>query len=202
MLSLGLTALMIVAAYLVGSFSAAVVVCKLLGLPDPRTVGSGNPGATNVLRMGGKKAAALTLLLDIGKGVIPVLLARWLLPEPWQWALVALAAYFGHLFPVFFRFQGGKGVATAFGVLVALSWPVGLLVLATWLLAALITRYSSVGALTAAGSAPLYMAWLSPHLALVGCALVITLVTTWRHRSNIRNLWHGKEDKIGAKRDE
>jgi len=193
------TGLWVVTGYLFGSFSSAVVVCKLLGLADPRGVGSGNPGATNVLRMGGKKAAFITLLLDIGKGLLPVLAARWLLPEPWQWSVVALSAYLGHLFPLFFRFQGGKGVATGFGVLLGLAWQAGLLMLALWLVVALVFRYSSVAALSAALSAPWLMAWFSGQWALIITAALITALIWWRHRTNLRNLWLGTEHKIGAK---
>jgi glycerol-3-phosphate acyltransferase PlsY len=133
-----------VAGYLSGSLASAIIICRLMGLPDPRQGGSGNPGATNVLRLGGKKAAALTLVADILKGVMPVLIAHLLQLPPWSIALTALAAFLGHLYPVFFRFQGGKGVATALGATAALSWPVGIAFTLTWLVVAAASRFSSL----------------------------------------------------------
>lgn len=190
---------LILLAYLLGSFSSAVVICRLMGLADPRTQGSGNPGATNVLRQGGKKAALITLLLDVLKGLLPVVFARLFTDVEWVLGSVALAAFIGHLYPVFFHFRGGKGVATGFGSLLGLAWPVALAVLGTWLLMALLFRYSSLSALTSALLAPLYT-WLftgsATYLGLV-CALSALLI--WRHRSNIRNLIQGKESRIGQK---
>ncbi len=192
--------LWIVGAYLMGSIASAVVVARLMGLPDPRTQGSGNPGATNVLRLGGKKAAALTLLGDVLKGVIPVLAARLAgLPETGV-ALVALAAFLGHLYPVFFGFKGGKGVATAFGVLVAGVSLLGLAILATWLAVAFATRISSLSALTAAALAPLYAHWLGLALVWTVVSAVIAVLVFWRHRSNIRNLLAGREERIDLRR--
>ncbi len=192
--------LWIVGAYLMGSIASAVVVARLMGLPDPRTQGSGNPGATNVLRLGGKKAAALTLLGDVLKGVIPVLAARLAgLPETGV-ALVALAAFLGHLYPVFFGFKGGKGVATAFGVLVAGVPLLGLAILATWLAVAFATRISSLSALTAAALAPLYAHWLGLALVWTVVSAVIAVLVFWRHRSNIRNLLAGREERIDLRR--
>lgn len=188
--------LIIFAAYLMGSLSAAIITCKLMDLPDPRTQGSNNPGATNVLRVGGKKAAAITLLGDALKGVIPVLIAQWMNVQPLILALVALAAFLGHLYPVFFGFRGGKGVATAFGVLVAIAWPVGLALLATWLVMAKLFKISSLSALIAACLSPLYMWLLAPEMAFVVLAAVISVLLIWRHRSNIQNLLHGTEGKI------
>jgi len=159
-----LSTIMILAAYLVGSLSAAIITCRLMGLPDPRTQGSNNPGATNVLRVGGKKAAAFTLLGDAIKGVIPVLIAQWMEAPSHILALVALAAFLGHLYPVFFGFRGGKGVATAFGVLIALSWPVGLAVLGTWLLLTKLFKISSLSALIAAVLLPFYCGCLHRNL--------------------------------------
>src|SRR3569833_2803763 len=151
--------LLTVAAYLVGSLSAAIIVCKLLGLPDPRTQGSRNPGATNVLRFGGKKAAAIVLVGDSVKGLLPVLVAQWLRVDDNVLAAVGLAAVLGHLYPLFFGFHGGKGVATAFGVLLGIAWPVALAAVATWLLVAKIFRIASLAALIAALLAPLFL-WL------------------------------------------
>ncbi|NOX76620.1 MAG: glycerol-3-phosphate 1-O-acyltransferase PlsY [Gammaproteobacteria bacterium] len=186
--------IIIFAAYLAGSLSAAIISCKLMGLPDPRTLGSGNPGATNVLRVGGKKAAIITLLGDAIKGVIPVLTAQLIGFEPWVLALTALAAFLGHLYPVFFQFRGGKGVATAFGVLVVLAWPVGLAVLASWLLVAKLTKISSLAALVAASLSPIYMGWLQPEPTFVATAGIISVLLVWRHRSNIQKLLAGTED--------
>ena len=187
---------LVIGAYLIGSVATAVLTCRLLGLPDPRTVGSGNPGATNVLRMGGKKAAIITLLGDMLKGLIPVLAAQALgFADAWLGA-VALAAFVGHLFPVFFGFKGGKGVATALGVLLGLSWGVGALVLVTWLAVAAISRISSLSALVAALLAPAYTAWLTGSPWLIATTVAMTVLIYWRHRSNIRNLLSGAEGRI------
>lgn len=191
-----LNAFLIVSAYLAGSLSTAIIVCKLMGLPDPRTQGSGNPGATNVLRVGGKKAAAITLFGDAIKGFLPVLAAHWLEVSTAMLSLTALAAFLGHLYPVFFGFRGGKGVATAFGALAALAWPVALALLGVWLLMAKVFKISSLAALTAAASAPLFMWWLRPERDFILVAAVISTLLIWRHRSNIRNLVKGSEDKI------
>lgn len=191
-----LEAILIISGYLAGSLSAAIITCKLMGLPDPRTQGSKNPGATNVLRVGGKKAAAITLAGDAIKGVVPVLAAQLISAPPLILALTALAAFLGHLYPVFFKFRGGKGVATAFGVLVALAWPVGIALLTTWLVMAKLFNISSLAALTAACLSPLYMWWLRPELELIIVAAVISVMLLWRHRSNIQNLFAGTEGKI------
>jgi glycerol-3-phosphate acyltransferase PlsY len=192
------TCLAILISYLFGSISSAIVICKLMGLPDPRTEGSKNPGATNVLRIGGKKAAIITLLGDVLKGVIPVLAAKWYGFDTLSLSLIAFAAFLGHLFPIFFRFQGGKGVATAFGCIIALSLPVGLALVATWLLIAIIFRYSSLAALIAALLAPIYT-WYFTNLNYTVMAGVISLILLYRHRKNIQNLMSGKETKIGQK---
>ncbi len=186
----------VITGYLFGSLSMAVIVTRLMGQADPRSYGSKNPGATNVLRHGGKKAAALTLLGDSVKGVIPILLAKAFGAAEPTLAAVGLAAFLGHLYPVFFRFQGGKGVATAAGVLLALAWPVGLLVLLTWIAVALVSNISSLSALVAAVLAPLYMAWLHDSAAFVAMTFVLSALLIWRHRSNIRNLLAGTEGKI------
>lgn len=186
-------------AYLFGSVSSAIIVCKLMGLPDPRTSGSRNPGATNVLRIGGKKAALITLLGDALKGFIPVLLANWYGFDSLGLSLVAFAAFLGHLFPIFFRFEGGKGVATAIGCLFALSWPVALCWLATWLVVAVLFRYSSLSALVASVLVPIYM-WLFTHdWNYTIMIAVMSIILIARHHSNIRNLMTGKEKKIGYK---
>ena len=177
------------------------MVSRLWGLPDPREVGSGNPGATNVLRVGGKKAAIITLMGDILKGSLPVMVAESLSVPALVVALVAFAALLGHVYPVFFRFRGGKGVATAFGVLTAISPLAGAGLLGIWLLVALLFRYSSLAALTAVVAAPfLLVVTVSGHrLLFFVMTLAMSLLLLWRHRSNIQNLLAGKETKIGAK---
>ena len=192
-------AFLVLIAYLLGSISSAIIVCRLLGLPDPRGEGSGNPGATNVLRIGGKKAAAITLIGDMLKGLLPVLLAKFLGADLGVQALVAVAAFLGHLYPVFFGFRGGKGVATALGVLLGLHWPVGLLTIATWLLIAKVFRISSLAALLSLLVTPLYVWWLIPDRSLIIAVIFIVVVLFWRHRSNIRNLIQGSEGRIGNK---
>lgn len=194
-----ITALLTLLGYLFGSVSSAIIVCRLMRLPDPRTQGSGNPGATNVLRVGGKKPAAITLLGDLLKGTIPVLIAWAVQPEPMTLAWVGAAAYLGHLYPVFFGFKGGKGVATGLGVLLGWSPLVLLLVAGTWLLMAAIFRISSLAALTAFLLAPLYLWWLTGEEALVGAMIIITVITYWRHRSNIVKILNGTESRIGQK---
>jgi|SRR5690625_1791072 len=196
-LALGL--LLALVGYVFGSVSSAIVICRLLGLPDPRGEGSGNPGTTNVLRLGGKKAAAATLVGDMLKGVLPVLLARLVTSDPLLWAFAGAGAFLGHLYPLFFRFQGGKGVATGLGVLLAWSFPAGVLTVLTWLVAAAIGRYSSAAALTAFLMAPIYVGALSANTALTLTMAAISLLTYWRHRSNIRKLFAGEESKIGEK---
>lgn len=189
--------LLILGGYLFGSISAAIVVCKLMGLPDPRTEGSRNPGTTNVLRLGGKKAAILTLAGDMLKGLLPVLIARALHAGPEVQAVTALAAFLGHLYPVFFGFQGGKGVATALGVFFGLHWQTGLAVSAIWIVMALLFRISSLSALTAMLLAPVLFWRLQPEMAFVYVTVIITVMLFWRHRSNIRDLLSGQEGRIG-----
>lgn len=191
-----LESILILIAYLFGSLSAAIVLCRLLGLPDPRTQGSGNPGATNVLRIGGKKAAAATLLLDMLKGLLPVLLAKAMAVGAPTLAACAFAAFLGHLYPVFFRFQGGKGVATALGVLLGLNWLVCLATIGTWLLMALMFRISSLAALTAMLLTPGYFWLLDRQMPFLIATSVITLMLFWRHRGNIRKLLAGTESRI------
>ena len=189
----------IVGAYLVGSVSSAIVVCRLMGLPDPRTSGSVNPGATNVLRLGGKRAAVITSLGDVLKGFAPVFIAGLFIDLPPVLAAVGLAAFLGHVFPVLFRFQGGKGVATAFGAIAGISWPAAPAVLGTWLLVAVIFRYSSLAALVSAFLAPFYTAYFAFEPVYISSILLVVLVIIWRHRANIQKLLAGTEMKIGQK---
>ena len=187
---------LILLAYLLGSISTAIITCRLMGLPDPRTQGSNNPGATNVLRIGGKRAAALTLIGDFLKGLLPVLFGHLLGVEVTVLALIGLAAFLGHLYPVFFRFQGGKGVATALGVILGLSWPVAIAAFLTWLLVAKVFKISSVSALTAAVLTPLYCYLLAPQLEYILLFSILSLLLIWRHRSNIRKLLSGEEKRV------
>ena len=199
----------VIAAYLVGSLAFAVIVSRTMGLADPRTFGSKNPGATNVLRSGSKAAAIVTLLLDACKGLVPVLLVRWL-GKPYGLgegtvALVALAAFLGHLYPVFFRFQGGKGVATFIGVVFGIHWGLGVATGLTWLIIAFFFRYSSLASLVSAVFAPLYYllgdraAWYADRSVALALAVMAALLF-WRHRENIQRLIEGKESRLGAKK--
>lgn len=198
--------LLIALAYLIGSVSSAVIVCKLLQLEDPRTQGSRNPGATNVLRLFGKKAAIPTLIGDMLKGVVPVVIGHSMNSPDMVLACIGLAAFSGHLFPVFFNFKGGKGVATLIGVLLGTYWVLGLAFIGTWLLMAVIFRYSSLSGLTAAAMTPVYTAlllessWNTPFDSewLIISTLLMTILLFWRHTSNIKKLLSGEEDKIGA----
>jgi len=192
-------------AYLLGSVSFAVVVSKVMGLPDPYTHGSKNPGATNVLRTGNKMAAALTLLGDAAKGWAAVMIARAVLGDPINpntnllLGLVAIAVFLGHLYPIFHGFKGGKGVATAAGILFAISWVLGLATLGTWLIVAFFMRYSSLAALCAAAFAPLYFTFLFGVQPMGLAILVMSLLLIYRHRSNIRNLMNGTETRLAKK---
>ncbi|MED5508912.1 MAG: glycerol-3-phosphate 1-O-acyltransferase PlsY [Pseudomonadota bacterium] len=182
-------------AYLFGSLNSAIVLCKLASLPDPRTQGSGNPGATNVLRFGGKKLAATVLFFDVLKGVIPVVIAHLLgLDMVWV-AATAFAAFVGHLFPIFFQFQGGKGVATALGGFLALSPALAGAGLLTWLVVFAISRISSLSALTAAALTPVYSLWIIDSLPARWVILVTALMLIVRHHGNIRRLLSGQEGK-------
>jgi glycerol-3-phosphate acyltransferase PlsY len=191
---------LIVGAYLLGSISSAIVVCRLMGLPDPRTQGSNNPGATNVLRFGGKKAALITLLGDTLKGLVPVALCHLLGRSEPVFALVGGAAFLGHLYPVFFGFQGGKGVATALGVQFGLHWMIGAAVGLTWLFMAKVAKISSLAALISMLLAPLYVWLVWPAPSLIAMQVLVTLLLFWRHRSNIRNLLDGTEGRISKQR--
>lgn len=194
------SAVVVVLAYLIGSVSFAVIVSAGFRLPDPRSYGSGNPGATNVLRSGKKTAAALTLAGDVLKGIIAVWLAKIVGPEagaaPLVVPLSGLAAFLGHLYPIFFRFRGGKGVATAGGILFAFSLPVGLAALGAWAAAFFVTRVSSMGALAAAIATPLAGWYFLGAGSYLGVILAMSALLIWRHRSNIRKLLEGTEGRV------
>ena len=199
--------LLIALAYLIGSVSFAVVVSKCMRLPDPHSYGSGNPGATNVLRTGNKSAAVLTLLGDALKGFIAVVLARMILGEgsltsslnSWILCGVVVAVFLGHLFPIFHGFKGGKGVATACGILFGINWILGLATLATWIIVAKFMRYSSLAALAAAVFGPIYFVFLFGFHPMGIALLIVCALLIWRHRSNIHNLMNGTESRIGSK---
>lgn len=180
-------------AYLVGSISSAIIVCRLMGLPDPREQGSGNPGATNVMRIGGKKAAAITFLGDFLKGLLPVLAAKFIGAPSILLAFVGLAAFIGHLYPVFFGFKGGKGVATSAGVLLGFDLFIGGAFLLTWISVYKLGKISSLAALTASTLAPIYAWFLTEDPVLTIAALIMTGFLLWRHESNIRRLLNKEE---------
>ena len=186
--------------YLLGSLSTAIITCKIMGLPDPRTVGSNNPGATNVLRSGGKKAAVITLIGDMLKGAIPVLLVASFTSSAPIIAATGLGAFLGHVFPVYYNFKGGKGVATLLGVLLGTSWMAGLGTIGVWLLMAFSFKYSSLSALIAALLAPVQIWYFTGSTEMAICAAIMSLILFWRHQGNIRNLLSGNESKIGAKK--
>ena len=192
---------MMLTGYVVGSIASAVFVCRALGLPDPRTEGSGNPGATNVLRLGGKMAAALAVTGDALKGVLPVLLARAISDSPAVAAAAGLGAFAGHLYPVFFRFRGGKGVATSFGVVAALSWPIVIGMGAAWLVVAALTRFASLAALVAAFVAPVLAVFFDATTPVLAALVAMGAMLVVRHHENISRLLRGEERKIGASRD-
>ena len=202
-----MTWLLIPFAYLIGSISFAVVVSKCMRLPDPYSYGSGNPGATNVLRTGNKRAAVLTLLGDALKGFLAVILARLVLGEAmvtqgiaaWIFCGVVIAVFLGHLYPLFHGFKGGKGVATACGILFGINLTLGLATLATWLIVAFFLRYSSLAALAAAVFGPIYFIFLFGFQPMAIALSVVCALLIWRHRSNIRNLMNGTEMRIGKK---
>jgi len=199
--------LLIPLAYLIGSISFAVVVSKCMRLPDPHSYGSGNPGATNVLRTGNKRAAVLTLLGDALKGFVAVVLTRMILGEgslssslnSWILCGVVVAVFLGHLFPIFHGFKGGKGVATACGILFGINWILGLATLATWIIVAKFMRYSSLAALAAAVFGPIYFIFLFGFHPMGNALLIVCALLIWRHRSNIHNLMNGTESRIGSK---
>lgn len=200
--------LLIPIAYLIGSISFAVVVSKCMRLPDPHTYGSGNPGATNVLRTGNKVAAGLTFLGDALKGFLAVALARVVLGNlpvgeylnSWIMGGVVLAVFLGHLFPVFHGFKGGKGVATACGILFGINFILGIATLGTWVIVAVFSRYSSLAALAAAVFGPIYFVFLFGLRPMALALLLVCILLIWRHRSNIQNLLNGTESRIGSKK--
>jgi len=194
---MALDLLLIAGGYLLGSISTAIIVCRLMELPDPRSQGSNNPGATNVLRIGGKRAAAWTLAGDFAKGIVPVALAKLLGLSAVGIAAVGFAAFLGHLFPIFFQFRGGKGVATAAGGLVGFSWQVGLAAILTWLLAAKVLRISSAAGLLATIATPLYLWWFDTSPAISAAGTMMCIFVLWRHKENIRRLMSGTESGIG-----
>ena len=191
-----LPTLILVCSYLLGAIPFGVIVTRIAGAADPRSIGSGNIGATNVLRTGRKGLAALTLLLDGGKGAVAVLVAEAV--SPGSGALAAVGAFFGHVFPVWLRFQGGKGVATLLGLTLALHWPTGLVALGAWVLAMLVSRRSSVGGMAAATVTPVASAYFF-KVDLTLMFLALSLVVLWRHRANIERLIEGTEPRIGER---
>jgi len=191
----------ILAAYLLGSFSSAITLSKIMRFPDPRSEGSNNPGATNVLRIAGKKAAALTLFGDMLKGFIPVLLAALVLDNPLTIALTGLSAFLGHCFPVYYQFQGGKGVATAIGFALAFDWMLGLIVVAIWLVVAKVFKLSSLAALIAFTCLPIINYILNPNLSITVIFGIMTLVLIVRHKDNIKRILQGEESKSSLKKE-
>jgi len=192
--------IIIVFSYLLGSVASAIVVCKLLGYPDPREHGSGNPGTTNILRLYGKPAALMTLFGDVLKGFLPVIIAKFLNVPETVIASCGLAAFIGHLYPVFFDFKGGKGVATLIGVLFGVNYLLGLSFIFTWLIIAVLFRYSSLAALVATILTPVYVWIMHPIPAYILCISVMASILIWKHKSNIKNLITGNESKIEKKK--
>jgi len=187
-------------AYLLGSISSAIITCKLMGLQDPRTTGSRNPGATNVLRLGGKKAAIITLFGDMLKGLVPVLIAAQFGVDNMTLALVGFFAFLGHIFPLYYVFKGGKGVATYFGVILGINWQVGLIALFIWLIVALLLKISSLSALVSMFLTPFVMWNFTHSVELTTAVIVMSMIAFWRHTSNILALVSGKEGKIQSKK--
>jgi len=185
--------LFVPAAYLIGSISSAIIICRMMGLPDPREQGSGNPGATNVMRIGGKKAAAITLLGDSLKGLIPVYAANALGLPAELVATTGLAAFIGHLYPIFFGFKGGKGVATSVGVLLGFFWTLGLAFMATWYLVYKLGKISSLSALVASTLSPVFAWFITGNESIVTASVIMTVFLLWRHKSNIQRLLAGQE---------
>ncbi len=184
-------------AYLIGSFSTAIITCKIMGLEDPRQTGSNNPGATNVLRHGGKKAAIITLLGDMLKGLIPVLVIIQLQADALTVALVGLFALLGHIFPIYYGFKGGKGVATYYGVILGMNWLVGLIALAIWLVTAALLKISSLSALISIFSTPFILWYFSQSPELTAATALMSILVFWRHKKNIQSLLQGSEAIIG-----
>jgi len=208
-MDLNIDLLLIPIAYLIGSISFAVVVSKFMRLPDPHSYGSGNPGATNVLRTGNRTAAVLTLAGDALKGYLAVMLARVILGDEsltstlssWILCGVVIAVFLGHVFPIFHGFKGGKGVATACGILFGINWILGLATLGTWIIVATFMRYSSLAALAAAIFGPIYFVFLFGFQPMGIALTIVCALLVWRHRSNICNLMHGNESRIGSKKE-
>lgn len=198
-LSFFLHILLIALAYFLGSASAAIITCKLMGKEDPRTLGSKNPGATNVMRFAGKKAAIITLLGDLLKGLVPVAIGHTLDLSWGSLILIGLAAFLGHLYPIYYGFKGGKGVATALGVYFGLNPIIGAVICITWLISALLFNMSSLSALIACLLAPLYFFWVTDSVGLFFGLVVMTVIIYWRHRSNIMNIIEGTEGRISKK---
>jgi len=188
---------MIIVGYLVGSISSAILLCKLLGLPDPRTTGSKNPGATNVLRIGNKFAALAVLFFDLLKGTLPVWWAYLFGLDPWVLGMVGVASCLGHMFPLFFEFKGGKAVATALGVLWPIDFSLGAILIITWITVAKVTKYSSLAAIVTVSFAPLYTWLIKP--VYVYPVLMLSILIIWRHKDNVIRLLKGEEDKILTK---
>ncbi|MGF1877661.1 glycerol-3-phosphate 1-O-acyltransferase PlsY [Photobacterium frigidiphilum] len=192
-----LVLLIIIGAYLLGSISSAVLISRLYRLPDPRDSGSGNPGATNVLRLGGKSAASMVLVCDVLKGMLPVWLSYFLNINPFLLGIIGIAACLGHIYPIFFHFRGGKGVATALGALAPIGWDLSGMLIGTWLLTVFITGYSSLGSLITALAAPMLTWFVKPEytmaVSMLSCLIVL------RHHDNLRRLFEGKETKIWQK---
>ena len=183
-------------AYLIGSFSTAIATCKIMGIEDPRKTGSNNPGATNVLRHGGKKAAIITLIGDMLKGLIPVLLVLQFQADSLTIALVALFALMGHIFPVYYGFKGGKGVATYYGAVLGINWQVGLIALGLWLMVAALLKISSLSALVSIFLTPLVLWYFTQSVELATAVTLMSIIVFWRHQTNIRSLLKGSEEKI------
>ncbi|NOZ11383.1 MAG: glycerol-3-phosphate 1-O-acyltransferase PlsY [Gammaproteobacteria bacterium] len=198
MLNLLLPILLVPGAYLIGSISFAIVVARIANLQDPRQIGSGNPGATNMLRLGSRWAALFTLLGDLLKGTLAVVVTSLLTQDPRILAAVVLAVFLGHLYPIYFGFKGGKGVATALGAYLALNPWLALAMVLTWATVAWTLRYSSLAALVTTAASPFYIWWLLKDPIYLAMGLILALIMFWRHRSNIRNLLQGTETRIGA----
>ena len=186
-------------AYLFGSISSAIILCRIAGYPDPRRQGSGNPGASNILRLYGKKEAAITLAGDLLKGLLPVLIGRALQVPEVILASLGVAAFLGHLYPIFFQFEGGKGVATFIGILYGLAWPAGVAFMLVWIVIAATFRYSSLSALVATALSPALVFISVPSYAYLTATLLMAGFIFWRHQANIRKLLSGTERKIGSK---
>ncbi|OBT07381.1 glycerol-3-phosphate acyltransferase [Vibrio sp. UCD-FRSSP16_10] len=192
--------LMIILAYLLGSVSSAVLICRVFNLPDPRSSGSNNPGATNVLRIGGRLPAALVLIFDMAKGTIPVWSAYYLDLQPVMLGLIGISACIGHIYPIFFHFKGGKGVATAVGAIAPIGFDLTGMLMGTWLITALVSRYSSLAALVTALIAPFYTWMIKPQYTLPVAMLCCLII--WRHQGNIKRLLAGDEPKLGSKKNQ